>query len=206
MVPGATIEALKNPDNYTIQLDQDNSDYILSSSRLASLEGTLMGKVRRKVNKFSHEYEGRIKLIELDLARYENKKLIINSTHLWNHVYTHNDQERAEGIALDRALRLAEVVDFKCLALFIDGSLQGYCIFRILPQSGWASMPHTKISNNQPFAFDFLVHKAAKLLHDKNIKYINFEQDLGLPGLRQHKQDLRPLGQLFKYTVTPKNT
>lgn len=204
MVPGVVVEALAHPNRYTVNLDTDNSDYILSSSRLATLDGPSMRKMRREVISFQRTHEDEITVLELDLARYENKKFIINSTHLWNHVYTSNDREHSEGHAIDRALRLAEVLQLRCLALLINGKMEGYAIFRTLSQRDWASFPHIKVSRQQRYAFSYLMHRTVRLLHSEGVEYINFEQDLGLPGLREYKKhNLHPVGQLFKYTVKP---
>lgn len=204
MVPGATIEALVHPKNFLITLDPDNSDYIISAERLACLEGSSMRKMRREVSIFQRAHEGKIALLELDLSRYENKRLIINSTHLWDHVFTSNDKAHDEGLAIDRSLQLAEVLNLRCLAIMVNGKLEGYSIFRNLAQRHWASFPHIKVSRDLRYTFSYLIHQTARLLNDENVKYINFEQDLGIPGLRQYKkQNLNPIGQLFKYTVKP---
>ena len=42
----------------------------------------------------------------------------------------------------------------------------------------------------------------ARILHDMNIPYYNWEQDLGIPGLRYSKEKYKPIFYLKKFTVS----
>jgi hypothetical protein len=50
--------------------------------------------------------------------------------------------------------------------------------------------------------YDYLKHTTAKELHEKGVKYINYEQDLGIVGLRQTKLLLHPEHYLKKYSIS----
>lgn len=49
--------------------------------------------------------------------------------------------------------------------------------------------------------FCVLIWEEAKYLHEQGVKYYNWEQDLGIPGLRIFKQQYHPEFLLKKYTV-----
>jgi hypothetical protein len=38
--------------------------------------------------------------------------------------------------------------------------------------------------------------------YEKKVPFLNVEMDLGIPGLRMHKTELRPVDFLRKYSVT----
>jgi len=48
-----------------------------------------------------------------------------------------------------------------------------------------------------------MMHVLARELAAAGVHTMNVEQDLGIPGLREHKERQRPVAILKKYTVRP---
>ena len=48
----------------------------------------------------------------------------------------------------------------------------------------------------------YLINELAKILYKKGIVYINWEQDLGILGLRENKESYLPTRYLKKYSLS----
>ena len=88
--------------------------------------------------------------------------------------------------------------------MFVGDELAGFTINELL-DSEFAVLHFEKAhAKNHVGIFQFLMLETAKYLHNLNIKYLNYEQDLGILGLRKHKQSYYPAYMLKKYTVVEK--
>lgn len=203
VIPHTTIAHIKHSERYKITPQRDNYNYILSTEGLANLTGSSYGKLRRQVSRFEREYENRYQVKEFDLSIVSDMKLLINGIHGWDRLYTANDEEKSESLVLNASLNFASDLDIKNLSLLIDGSIHATTFYRQLPQGDHVLANHTKASYAHRNAFNVMVHKLAQHLYSQGIMYINFEQDLGIPGLREHKQGLRPIHFLEHYSIEP---
>jgi hypothetical protein len=87
--------------------------------------------------------------------------------------------------------------------LQIKGRLAGFSIHEILDQQ-FAITHFEKALPIHRNAYLPLINKAAADLVGNSCKYVNWEQDLGLEGLRKSKQSYQPVKFLKKYIVTPR--
>lgn len=205
MTPDYTVQALKNPEGVIIEDDIDNTDYILSTKRTAELEDSTISRTRRKVRQFLREANGEVEVRGLSIHGIRDKIRLINDLHMWDDVYgTENDRGRYEGIAINRALLLSDLIGTYCLGVFVQGKLEAFALYHQPPQVNYTIVNHLKTSNHYPHLFDFVLHMLAQRLQDEGIEYMNIEQDLGIPGLRFHKEGLRPTERLKKFNVLPR--
>lgn len=189
---------------YRVEEERDSFDYILKVDEQVELAGTRFGKYRRKVNKLINNGEISLSSKEIPLESPEGRREIEEALSLWDqdmHQFTNNDPRRTESLAIKRTLEYAEAFGFRSVGIYIDNQLEAFTLFRIDKSRSVANINHTKTPYRMPFVFDYAVHATAKILQHENIQLINFEQDLGIPGLREHKLGLRPIKFLKKYTV-----
>jgi hypothetical protein len=90
------------------------------------------------------------------------------------------------------------------LGLYDKGILIAFNIFEIIDKDYTL---HPFIMANRDFdgSFQFLMKKAIELLHEKGIKYLNFEADYGIDSWRNYKMSYRPPFFLKKYTIERNN-
>ena len=69
--------------------------------------------------------------------------------------------------------------------------------------SGYAT-GHFYKANKSTGLFDCLMKESSIFLDKFDIKFLNFEQDLGISGLRKSKMSFRPTILLKKYRIEPK--
>ena len=201
-VPETTAqELLPLFEQFTIVNDRDNDEYVYSAEMWRSLDGSDIRSLRRKVTTFN-KLQPNTFLQPLDLNASTDIAFIKRQLQAWPHVFSTNDEDKNEAKILERFFQLSGHLPHYCLGLFVDGALEGFLIYEVLPQQAAAIFNHVKVSYSYRYMFDFLLHKGAAEL-PATITKINFEQDLGIPGLRLHKQSLKPIDYLKKYTITP---
>jgi hypothetical protein len=200
-LPQYTIDAIEHPDQFDIAEDPDTSEYIFSAEMHADTTGANIPTERS----FNHTLENHIvEAVPIQLDTLQAKLLLINTLHTWKQTIYKNDPDRSEGIVLDRALALAEDIGLHCIGLFVDKELEGFALYKHLPEKH-ANINHIKVSYNYPNIFRYMFNSLASHLHEQGIVYMNGEQDLGIEGLRFYKKSLNPTHKLKKYNVKPLN-
>lgn len=206
MVPDYFVKALKKETNFTIELDRDNCDYIYSTKKITHHDIPELRAFRRQINYFLKNYAQHVKTYSFDLKPVENRIKLINSLHSWDNVYTagSNDQKRVEGLSIDRALLNCSRLDYRCLVLEGPDGIDGFSIFQLPPQEKFAVFNYIKCDYSKRSIFDFLFFCTVSYMQTLGVEFVNFEQDLGIEGLRYHKQKLGPVRMLEKFIITPR--
>jgi hypothetical protein len=203
-VPEFVVASLSNQDHFFIERERDYDEYIIAADSIFPLTNACHD-MRRKIKKFiANAGEENISLDVLDLSLSDNKQYLLQSTHdWWNDFGAANDLERIEGHAMEISIGLSEELGMKNLCLNVNGSLEGFALYQITHDRKYIILNHLKVRYKLPRIFDFLTYAVAQIAAEQGIDYINMEMDLGIPGLRQHKTELRPIGFFRKYTVVP---
>lgn len=207
MVPRCFIDSLSDErkNDLDIAEEVDNRDYIFDVADTHIAKGKKYEHLRRRLRYFSSHYSDGVIIKPIDLAVYKDQKALINGMHSWHSTrsITANDKLRIEGSAIDRYLRLSTSLDAKCIAVFIDGQMEAFSIFHIPPQDGYAIGNHIKCNYNYRYIFELTYYCTISALYDLGIKLVNGEQDLGIPGIRQHKKEMSPVGYLERFSISP---
>jgi hypothetical protein len=89
--------------------------------------------------------------------------------------------------------------------IHVDGQPAGFSVHEPISKHYALSHFHKTLSHFRNIDV-FLTNYAAQDLLARGYKYVNWEQDLGVPGLKKSKQSYRPLKMLKKYSVAAKQT
>jgi hypothetical protein len=205
MVPEVVIKNLFPTESRYIHYKEDvnNNDYIYDIEAMYSATGSSYVKYRNALSKFRRSYSEDLSVLNIDVKNLSNKVLLINSLHCWESTYRQNQQAQLEGAALDAYLRYADQLSVNCVGIFITGKLCAFSLYQLLPENGYAIVNNLKCNYAYNYIFDFTFSQIIRILHEKKITYVNLEQDLGIQGLRIHKQRLQPVKYLKRYTLTP---
>lgn len=203
-VPEIVYSNIDNKTNYILLEERESFDYILDVHRMAFLLGPETRKLRREVRTSLKEYGEHVILRELDMKDQTTINFLINNLHTWDKAFTlsDNDLDRQEVTALEQSLLLADHIENKSFCIYVDGKLEGFILYQCPPQKDYVILNHIKTSYAFRYIFDFMMFAFASRVKQSNIKFINFEQDLGLEGLRTHKLSLKPVAFFKKYTIT----
>lgn len=206
LVPQVVVDALHNPDRYHIREDEDNFDYIYDVSHLSELAGNKFKKKRNKSNVFVKDHEH----YELVVRTLREREIDENHVAELKRV----DQEwvklvpRSEGDilterkAIDAMLDNLSAFELLLVEVMVDGEIKAFSINELLPQHYAICHFEKALSTHHEHLNTFLTIEVARKLHAHGCRWMNWEQDLGLEGLRQSKRSYHPVRMLKKYTIS----
>lgn len=200
MVPDFFIRELKNKQ-HAIQSDRDNWDYVYDANEFSSLSGPAYKRIRYQIKSFTQAHEDHCEISIHNLSKKLGEDLL-RELNSWERAYQFgNDPEEIENIALFRRLISHAHHATKIVLLKINKRTEAFTVYSEPPQKEYAIIHHIKCSYRYDHLFDYLFYKTVAKLESDGKRFVNLEQDLGIPGLRHHKQLLRPTLLLKKYNI-----
>ncbi len=188
-------------NQFLVQDDPNSFDYILSVDEIASLEGKKYYDKRNLINRFNRLYPNH-NVKTLDINDEDVQKEIENLFYVWEEQKGRDRKETiTELTAIKKLFELTNVLNIFSFGVYVDNKLVGFSTYHAL-QEKYALITFEKGDSSFEGIYAYLNHLTAKHLKDLGCEYINFEQDLGIPGLKKAKQLWRPVYYLKKYTIT----
>jgi uncharacterized protein len=188
---------------YSIDSDRNSAEYILDSYEQATLIGKKYGVQRRRMRHFEREHaDDKIDIQFIDKPSEEHKLILLDLLSRWPLVANDNQSstENREFEALTFAIQSIDTFHRPCLIVYINGQPIGFSLYSIYGTT--AIVGHIKVDYSVQYAFDYVTYVLATEFNARGIKFMNFEQDLGIPGLREHKLRLRPIHMLEKVNIS----
>lgn len=179
--------------------DKNSHDYVYFIPNLAHMDtlcGVSLGKKIRHFIKSHPDYEVR----EYSIQKAP-KQQCNGLFYKWaENKHIGNCPEMKEYKALQRLFKLKNE-NIKVLCLYLNRALVGFTIYEILPDNFVLSHFAKSDTHHDRSITHILNWEEAKILESKGIKHSNWEEDLGLDGLREYKLEYRPCLFLEKFTV-----
>ncbi len=193
---------LAHPES-KIRLDRDNFDYIYSLNLLRDMKGAKYRGKKNFVNRFVRSYEKSCSVLELDISNPQHISSIQEMFQRWE---TTQKKSRSETqFELNAVMTLikhaAHFPDLITIGLYVKDVLVGISI-NSRTDDDYATNHHELADVSYIGSFQYLRLKTAEVLYQKGYRHINFEQDLGVPGLRRAKKSWRPVKYMRKATIT----
>jgi len=181
---------------YLVQEDRDAAEYIYATQSLVQLQGSKLHKKRNLISQFKRRYpDYRIQPVgekELPLIKGFAQDLLSVREPVTKEL-------KEEFSAVEKAVQHWEKLGLEGLVLTVDDNIAAFCVFSRLNQDTYNI--HFEKSN---IAFkgsaQVINQETARFLWEK-CQYLNREQDLGIPGLRQAKLSYDPHSLLIPYTL-----
>ncbi|SIQ52775.1 hypothetical protein SAMN05920897_11061 [Alkalispirochaeta americana] len=177
---------------YTIQEDRDNFDYLYLRTDLAELAGKRYHKKRNHVNAFINNY-----LYDERPLTPENREDALSILERWQA----SREDRNDYIAAREALERFQELDLRGYLVYVDNEPAAYTLGEPLMKGRSFVVHFEKALDHYRGIYQF-INKAFATILPRHYTWINREQDLGDPGLRQAKMTYRPWGFVKKYRVT----
>jgi hypothetical protein len=201
IVPECTRILLDGNISLAVREDKNNPDYILSTDALIAFSGNNYKEKRKSVNKFLRTYPDH-KTEILDLDNDVTKQQATDLFHIWiEGKKVPENKFQYELKAFNRLVSDSRHFNLVVFGVFIEGRLAAFNIIELLDHH-YAISHFGKYNVSVAGIFPFLLSETAKFLKEKKYSFINYEQDLGIPGLRESKQQLRPVHFLRKYIIS----
>lgn len=191
------------PQNqYQIACQRSQYDYVYLTQDLAELKGRKFDGKRNHIKRFKRHFPDyqfipigpgykteALELFEKWFAKREESRYFPKLAHT------------AQKNALARAFANFEKLRLIGSALIADDKLKGFTLgSRLNPET--ASVHFLYADPQSPGSSQMLLWEACDKTYSKS-KYLNLEQDLGIPGLRQAKLSYHPLKLEEKYEIKP---
>ncbi|QSH41145.1 phosphatidylglycerol lysyltransferase domain-containing protein [Lentisphaerota bacterium ZTH] len=184
---------------FDIQCSEDQNDYIYSTSKLCRLDGKRLRKKRNLIKQFEHEYPN-FKCLPLSAS---NKEAALEMAMKINAQLPQGRFIDEENHALQSAFAELEQIGMEGVVLYAaENKIAGISVFsRLNPET--FDVHFEKADHNYKGSSQMLARQVACVLHNRS-KYLNREQDMGIPGLRRAKKSLDPIYMYKRYTITLK--
>jgi hypothetical protein len=198
-VPEAWV-ARQYASGWTARADRDQADYVYSRDDLAFLPGKKFHKRRNRLVKFLREEAGIYAFQELGP---EHLGPCLDLARGWCTIRCAADKPTTflETDAAVEALTYREALGLRGGVILLEGRVAAFCLGEELdPETFVVHFEKAEPEREglaQLINRDFCLHALA------GYRYVNREQDLGDPGLRQAKESYHPVFLAAKYRVTP---
>jgi len=207
LVPETTANIAKQDTNsIVVDEDEDNFDYIYSLEDLTKLTGSSHKDERNLCHNFIRSYPHN-QVDVLDINDIKVKQILLDIYNRWiinkNTMGKNEEEKETELTAFNRLLRDANHFKLTCLGLRVDDKYVAFSVSEAL-EDAFVMAAFTKADINYKGVFQYIDQKRAEHFFNLGYKFLNLEQDLGIPGLRQAKRSWNPVRYLKKYTIKPK--
>ncbi|MBO4633724.1 MAG: DUF2156 domain-containing protein [Lentisphaeria bacterium] len=179
-------------------MDDGNDEYIYKTETLADLRGSKLSKKRNLISQFERLYSP----YEIREITPEDFDTIRKLNDQWRREHDGMRSIENEQQALTAALSCYEGLGLHGLILTTGGNIEAFAIFSPINSNSW-TVHFEKTRSDCKGAAQVINQQTAKYLTGK-CEYINREQDLGIPGLRQAKQSYMPDRMLKDFLLIPK--
>ncbi len=191
------------PGEFTFLKDRPNYDYIYLAEDLALLPGRKYRSKRNHLNFFHANYEYEYLPFSSDMA--EDALVFIKEFNERKRRTGLSEYELSllhlEELAMEDAFRNIEKVGYMAAAIKIGGRIEALCIAGRLDEDT-ITIHVEKANVAYRGAYQAINNEFSKRAAPV-VKYINREEDMDLPGLREAKLSYRPILLLEKYIALP---
>ncbi len=182
---------------YPLQEDRDYWDYIYKQKDLATLQGRRYSKKRNLINQFSRKYSD----YSLHPITSEKTDQMLEFLDEWCEL------RRCCGKRFDcdefkvvrKCLREWDQLSCEGGYITVEGRIEAFIVAERLNTST-AVIHFEKANPHIPGVYQ-LVNKEYTARYLSDFQWINREQDIGIPGLRQAKESYYPSHFIKKYTI-----
>lgn len=190
---------IKGNEDFLIEEERDHFDYIYNLKELAELKGRKYHDKRNKANKFrtlyNYEYLSLTPDIIDDCLDFED---------YWCEV---KECEKYFGLENERVAILQMLLNFEALnikggAIRINDRIEALTLGEKMLEDTYV-IHVEKANTNIPGLYQVINQEF--LMHDaQDCMYVNREQDLGVPGLRNSKMSYNPVRFIKKFRIKKK--
>lgn len=203
LIKGATF-AIKQkiekdcPDQYNFIYDEYNSEYVYLVKDLIELSGKKYHSKKNHINTFLknytpviEEYDPKYKEECLELQRHWAKEKDMDAKEA-------NEEEQS----IIRALNHYKTLGLKGCVVLIDGKVAAFSFGELIcPETVLIHIE--KASSEYKGLFPYINREfLANFWSD--CEFVNREEDMGIPGIRQAKRSYKPIFMIDKYDIIPK--
>ncbi len=175
---------------------RDQFDYVYESSALIGLAGKKYSSKRQQINRFKRKYGFEYRPMERD-DLMECREL----AGRWCDIRRCDEDMNLmdEWSSVNEALENFGELGLSGGMVMVDGRMEAFAMGEKLNER--TAVIHIEKANTGIEGLYTLINQQFAENHWHDIEFINREQDLGVPGLRQAKLSYHPVRMVKKYTI-----
>lgn len=183
------------PGKYTIEYQRDDADYLYEWETLAYLKGPKLHGKRNHINRFLENYPD----YKYEIIDDSNYKECIEMAHIWAKENELEESAVYELKALDFALENRRILGLNGALIRVKEKVIAFTMGEPLKEDTYVvhfEKAYGDIQGAYPMINREFVRRSLK-----GYRYINREEDMGIPGLRHAKTSYQPVRLIDKGTV-----
>jgi len=199
-IPEDVAGFFEKSSRFQVEEDRNSWDYLYLYPDLLNLSGRKFDAKRNQIKKFKSEYD----YVYMDI-NVSDAPLILEFEDAWCWL---KDCDHVEGLDNEREMLrrlIAHFADFalQAGAIKVNGKIRAMAVAEAL-NTDTLVMHILKADPALAGLYQVMLNDFLRV-QAKAFKYVNLEQDLGIPGLRVSKQSYHPARMIKKYTVSLKS-
>ena len=187
------------PGQFRFHPDRNSCDYIYRIENLATLPGRKYQRKRNHLNRFRQNYPD-CRMVEIDENLLPQVKTMADAWYKSRRTPESKDEFHLEQVALRRAFEKWSELGLEGVALVENGRIIAMTIGSFLNEDTF-DVHFEKALEDVDGAYTAINQAFASYLHEKYpaLRWLNREDDLGLPGLRKAKLSYYPDRLVVKF-------
>lgn len=167
--------------NFEMSSNKDDSDYLFHVDKLALYPGRNLSKKRNLVKQLLSAHK-----VKVSPLKNRNREIAIDILKHWQE----EQSEEKDTEACLEALQMLDILYLQGEIFYIDEKPEGFVIGEWINPSCFV-VHFEKADKNMKGLYQYLLQHLAQSL-DNHDAWINLEQDLGSPAIRQSKHSYQP--------------
>ncbi len=198
-VPESLVEVWVDPAFFEVRHAPEHSDYVYRRRDLVELKGKHYHKRRNHYNRFVARHDFEYRSLDTELV-----ECVLEMQNNWCQLRDCLEHPglAQEDRAIFEALKHVEHLDFFGGAIVVDGKVEAFSLGEML--SPGVGVVHIEKANTAMSGLYAAINQRFSQEAFAEAEFINREQDLGIPGLRQAKRSYHPHHMVEKYTLVPR--
>ena len=187
------------PGKFRFHPDRNGCDYIYDIEKLATLPGRKYQRKRNHLNRFRENYPN-CRMVDIDEDLLPQVKAMADAWYESRRTPETQDEYHLEQVALRRACEKWSELGLEGVALIDEGHIVAMTIGSFLSEDTF-DVHFEKALEEIDGAYAAINQAFAAHLHEKYpaLRWLNREDDLGLPGLRKAKLSYYPDHLVVKF-------
>lgn len=188
-------------NEYVYENYEDAQDYVYNLEPQLTLSGKKMQKRRNHYNAFIKEYENQF--IYKDLYEIDNNE-ILSLIDSWNVLHDDSESLTSERKGTEFILENRDTLALLGGGIYINNELKAIIIASRLSKDTLEI--HVEKAQKDIRGLYIAILKHFLMAQNKEFKFINREDDMGLETLRTAKMNMHPCHKIKKYGIMIRNT
>ncbi|MBP5264518.1 MAG: GNAT family N-acetyltransferase [Lachnospiraceae bacterium] len=188
------------PGRFQKACERDLAEYVYDVKTLSQFPGKDFAKRRSEIRKFWREYGKKAEVSQVTALDFD-ELLTFSETWIYENEETHDKEALSRELRdIRKLIAHYDELHLSGTVLRVDGKVEAFCIGSAINDQYYDIMIEKGV-RDIPGVYRVVRQEDAKQ-RALQFSYMNYEEDVGVPGIRQLKESYGPAFLLKKYVMT----